>query len=97
MENTKVYRNLLVLFLMFASISDFAQEFKIYGNVIDTENGDRMSSVSITLISDNSYVIGRAQTDSKEEFKFDALEEGNYTLKFNFLVFYILPDIKQLL
>lgn len=85
MENIKVYRNLLVLFLMFVSISGFAQEFKIYGNVIDTENGDRLSSVSVTLISDDSYVIGRTQTNSKGEFKFDALESGNYTLKFSFL------------
>lgn len=84
MKNTTIYRNLLVLFLVFVSISGFAQEFKICGNVIDTENGDRLSSVSVTLISDDSYVIDRTQTDSKGEFKFDALESGNYTLKFSF-------------
>lgn len=59
MENTKVYRNLLVLFLMFVSISVFAQEFKIYGNVIDTENGERLGYVNVTLIYDDSYVIGK--------------------------------------
>lgn len=85
MENTKVYRNLLVLFLMFVSISGFAQEFKIYGNVIDTENGERLGYVNVTLIYDDSYVIGKTQTDSKGEFKFESLESGNYKLKFSFL------------
>lgn len=85
MENTKVYRNLLVLFLMFVSISVFTQEFKIYGNVIDTENGERLGYVNVTLIYDDSYVIGKTQTDSKGEFKFESLESGNYKLKFSFL------------
>lgn len=44
---------------MFVSISVFAQEFKIYGNVIDTENGERLGYVNVTLIYDDSYVIGK--------------------------------------
>lgn len=43
-----------------------------------------MSCVNVALILDDSYVIGRTQTDSKGQFKFNTLENGNYVLRFSF-------------
>lgn len=83
MEHTKLYKYLFLSFLMFISISSFAQELKVYGNVIDAENGETLSHVNVALISDDNYVISQTLTDSKGKFKFDALESGNYRLKFS--------------
>lgn len=80
-----MYRLFIVLCLILVSIIGFAQEFKVYGNVLDAEDGNSLSHVDVTLISDDNYVIGRTQTDLKGQFKFDAVESGDYTLKFSFL------------
>lgn len=81
------YRFFFVLLLMFVSISGFAQDHKVYGNVIDAENGESLSHVNVALISDDNYVISQTLTDSKGKFKFDALDSGNYRLKFSFFGF----------
>lgn len=79
-------RIFFVSFLILINIiTGFAQEFKVYGNVLDAEDGNSLSHVDVTLISDDNYVIGRTQTDLKGQFKFDAVESGDYTLKFSFL------------
>ena len=80
-----MYRLFIVFCLILVSITGFAQEFKVYGNVLDAEDGNSLSHVDVTLISDDNYVIGRTQTDLKGQFKFDAVESGDYTLKFSFL------------
>ena len=80
-----MYRLFIVFCLILVSITGFAQEFKVYGNVLDAEDGNSLSHVDVTLISDDNYVIGRTQTDLKGQFKFDAVESGDYTLKFRFL------------
>ena len=87
MEIKNTYRFFFVLLLMFVSISGFAQDHKVYGNVIDAENGESLSHVNVALISDDNYVISQTLTDSKGKFKFDALDSGNYRLKFSFFGF----------
>lgn len=83
MDGKNTYKFFFSLLIMFISISSFAQELKVYGNVIDAENGETLSHVNVALISDDNYVISQTLTDSKGKFKFDALESGNYRLKFS--------------
>ena len=84
MKKTKIYRLFIVALLIFVNISGFAQELKVYGNVIDAENSKSLNHVNVALISADDYVIGQTLTDSKGKFKFNALESGNYRLKFSF-------------
>lgn len=84
MKKTKIYRLFIVALLIFVNISGFAQELKVYGNVIDAENNKSLSHVNVALISADDYVIGQTLTDSKGKFKFNALESGDYRLKFSF-------------
>lgn len=83
MDGKNTYKFFFSLLIMFISISSFAQELKVYGNVIDAENGETLSHVNVALISDDNYVISQTLTDSKGKFKFDALDSGNYRLKFS--------------
>lgn len=84
MRITNTYRLLVILHLLFAHITGFAQEFKIFGNVLDAEDSNCLSHVSISLISQDNYVIGQTQTDAKGQFRFESVESGDYTLKFRF-------------
>lgn len=84
MNTQKIHRFLFAFFIMLINTYSFAQEFRVFGNVLDTENGNCLSLVNVTLISDN-YIIDRTQTDSKGQFKFEALKSGDYVLKFSLL------------
>lgn len=84
MKLQNITRPLIALCLILVSITGVAQEFKISGNVLDVENGDCLSYVSVTLSKD-SCIIGQTQTDTKGLFIFNNLESGDYTLKFSFL------------
>lgn len=84
MKTTNTYRLLVILHLLLAHITGFAQEFKIFGNVLDAEDGNCLSHVSISLISQDNYVIGQTQTDAKGQFRFESVESGDYILKFRF-------------
>lgn len=81
LKNTN--RLFIAFCMMLMSITCFAQEFKIFGNVVDAEDGNSLSHVSVALISDDNYIIGRTQTDAKGLFRFNDLESGDYTLKFS--------------
>lgn len=83
MKPQKIIGLFISLCFMLANITSFAQNFKIFGNVLNMDNGDALSHVNVTLFSRDSCIINLTQTDVKGQFRFSNLNAGDYVLKFS--------------
>jgi len=82
----KTFYNFLIIFFLFTSCLYSQNKGEITGRVIDKNNQQPVSDVSISLIKDNIVVTG-TMTDEKGFFRIPEVNVGEYTLRFSQLGF----------